>query len=117
LYLFAAGAYFHLIAKMKSSLLHRRYPSRKIGDLKDHSVPSAGFLVVTIRHRARTRGPRTAEYELEIADRDLGECRQILMVDCETKLLTIKGDRAANVLHLIPNTPQSQDEALPFLYG
>src|SRR5438552_2814449 len=33
--LFAAGAYFHLIAKMKPSLLQRLSPSRKIGNLED----------------------------------------------------------------------------------
>src|SRR6267142_2180712 len=55
--LFAARAYFNLIAKMKPSLLQRFNPRRKIGNLEDHPVPAAGLLLATIWHWPGTRSP------------------------------------------------------------
>src|SRR5437762_12481151 len=64
--LFAARAYFHLIAKMKPSVLQRLNPRRKIANMEDHPVPAAGFLLATIWHWPGTRSPGTAENEFEI---------------------------------------------------
>ena len=66
--LFAAGAYFHLIAKMKPGVLQRLSPGRKIRNLEDHPVPPAGLLSATIRHRPGTRSPGTAENQFETPD-------------------------------------------------
>ena len=52
--LFSAWTYFHLIAKMEPCLLQRLNLSRKIGHLKNYTVPAAGLLTAAIRHRART---------------------------------------------------------------
>src|SRR5215471_5616009 len=64
--LFATGAYFHLIAKMKPSDLQRLNPPRKIGNLEDHPVPTAGLLLATIWHWPGTRSPGTAENQFVI---------------------------------------------------
>jgi hypothetical protein len=56
--LFAARAYFHLIAKMKPSLLQRLNPRRKIGNVQDHPVPAPGLLLATIWHWPGNPKPR-----------------------------------------------------------
>jgi hypothetical protein len=43
-------AYFYLIPKMKPTLIQGLDPGMKIGNLEDHAVPAAWFLVATIWH-------------------------------------------------------------------
>ena len=72
---------------------------------------------MTIGHGAGTGSAGAAEDQLEIADRNLCEGRQILLIQFETQLLRIEGNRTTNVFDLIPDAPQSQDEALGFFFG
>ena len=59
--LLAAGTHFHLIAKPEPGLFQCCDMSGKIGNLKDHPVPSPGLLVMTTWHRPGPRGPGTTE--------------------------------------------------------
>ncbi|MGB7634526.1 MAG: hypothetical protein WBL68_12435, partial [Nitrososphaeraceae archaeon] len=60
-----------------------------------------------IGHRSRTRGSGTAENKFKIADRNLTESRQILLVQIETEHLSIERNRALNFFDLISNAPKS----------
>ena len=88
-----------------------RSATRKIGDLQDHAIPAAGLLRLSVRHGARARCSRTAQDELEVAARDLGECRRPLVIQLEAERLGVEIDRAADVLDLVAHAPQAQHEA------
>ena len=108
--LLASRAYFHFIPKMQACLLQFFDPGRKIGYPKNHPVPPSGFLMMTVRHHARTRRSRSAEKNLDVFDRDGRELRQLLMFQLETKLPGIELDGVTHVLDLVPNAVKAQDK-------
>src|SRR5882762_6438971 len=86
----AGRAGFHFIAKMHARVLQRFDHGRKIGDAKNDPVPSARFLTMAVRHRARTRSSRATQKNLQAVDRDGRKLGQLLMLQLETKLLGIE---------------------------
>src|SRR5262249_54998551 len=99
---------------MKSRLLQGLDCCGKIGHLKDDPIPSAGLLATAAGHRARTRGARAAQDQLEIAERDLCKSRQMLSVDLEPESLCIELDRARDILDLVANASPTCDEIADF---
>src|SRR5262249_22407086 len=101
---------------MEASLLHPLNQGGKIGDLKHHPIPTAWCLVMAVWHRARSGGAGTTEYKFEVSDRDLGESRQMLLVQIEAESLRIESNGTAHVRDLISNTPKAHNEAVGFLH-
>src|SRR5262245_23449699 len=59
--LLAAGTDFHLIAKAHCLILEFTNACGQVLHFKDYSVPSAGFLLTTVRRGPRAGRPRTTE--------------------------------------------------------
>src|SRR5206468_11432812 len=87
--LLTAWSRLHFIAEMQSRALQGLDPGRKVRHLENHTIPAARFLRVAIRHRARTRRARATENQFEIAGRNLGKSRQMLLIQLETELLSV----------------------------
>src|SRR5687768_15193942 len=100
----AARSDLHFVAEVQPRFLQRPDLRREVRDLEDYPVPTAGFLSAPIGQRTRSRCPRPAQQDLEIADRDARECRQLLRFQLEAELPGIEGDGAADVLHQVPDT-------------
>src|SRR5438128_1317507 len=96
---------------MQSRIFQRLNPGRKVRHLENHPIPAARLLGVAIRHRARTRRAGATQNQFEIAGRNLGKSRQMLLIQLETKLLSVEVDGPTNVLYLIAHTPQPENEA------
>ena len=64
-----------LVPELNPSLLQCLNPSREVGHLKHNAIPSTRLLLTTIRQGPGTGSPGAAENQLQIVDRDLGECR------------------------------------------
>jgi hypothetical protein len=102
---------FHLVAKAQSGLLLQFSDEAwKISDLQHHPVPAARLLLLSVRHRPRTRRARTAEQDLRAAKRDVPERRQVLVFEREPEVLRVKRHRARHILHLVPHTVDALHE-------
>lgn len=88
--LFSAWTCLDLVSKVESGFLQRLNSRWKIRDVKDHAVPPTRFLMTTIRHRARTRGARAAEQQVEVSKRDAGERWELLMFQFEIEVLDVE---------------------------
>jgi hypothetical protein len=110
--LFAARTDFHLIAEACSSVLEFTDEGRQFLHVKDDTIPPTRLLLAAIGQIPGAGRPRTAEYELKIPDRNLPESGQVLPVQIETKYFGVKGNRALNILDLIPKAPKSFQEWL-----
>ena len=73
--LLAARTDLHLVAKTESTLFQFGDSRSEIGHLKNHAIPSTGFLMIPTWHGARARGSRATENQLKTADGKLGEGR------------------------------------------
>src|SRR5688500_11654548 len=91
----AARPDLHLVAETEARFLQRPDLRREVRDLQHYPIPATGFLLPPIGQRTRSRRPRPAQQDLEIADRDARECRQLLRFQLEAELPGIEGDGAA----------------------
>src|ERR1051325_9432432 len=87
-------------------------PRRYVLGLEKHAVPSAGLLLTAVGHCPGSRGTRTAQDQLEAANRHLAERRRVLHVQIETERLRIKGNRPLNIFDLISHAPEPDDPAV-----
>ena len=76
----------------------------KIRDAKNDAIPSARLLMLAVRHRTRTRCPRAAQQKVQPAERDVGESRELLMLEREPEMLGVERDGTTHVAALISNT-------------
>ena len=97
---------------MNPGLLHGGNTAGKIGDAKNHAVPSTWFLLLPIRHRPRSGCPRAAEQNLRVAERDARERRQLLMFEREAQMSRIERDRMRDVLDLIADAMNGLHESV-----
>ena len=58
----------------------------------------------------REPAPGPLEKQIRVSQRDVGERRQLLMLQCETQTPGVKRHGARDVLHLIPNSVDRFDE-------
>ena len=107
--LLAAGTGFYLVSKANSGFLQRVDGSGEIGHLKHDAIPATRLLRLTVRHRARTRSPRSTERQREIADRNLRESRKVLSTGLEAKLLRIEAYGTIDILDLVADTVQARN--------
>ena len=114
----AAGPDLHCISEGNSRLVEPIDVSGEIVNFQDHPVPPAGRLRPTVRHGTRTRGLWSAEQQLEFAERDRRECRQVLTLYREAKVLAVERDGVADIGDLIPDTvPLGRDTRCAGLIG
>src|SRR5262249_34978729 len=99
----------HRVAKADPTFLELPDAGRQISRLEDDAIPAAGLLVAAVRHRPRTRRAWAAENQLEPAQGNLTERRQVLMGQRESQHGGIEFDRAADVLHLVSDAPRTLD--------
>src|SRR4029453_1684882 len=104
------GTDFHRVAELDACVFQPLNVSGEIGSPKADAVPSARFLGPSIWHRARTRGLRSAEQELQVAERHRRKCRKLLMFQCEAKMLGVERYSATDVLDLIADAMQSESD-------
>src|SRR4029078_2128387 len=103
-----AGPGLHLVAKVHVSALQRLDECGKIGDAKHDPIPSAGCLLLAIRHGPGARRLRPAEQDVRIAQRHVAERRKLLVFEPEAQMGRIERHRAGDVFDLISdavNTP------------
>src|SRR5262245_48746649 len=108
--LLSAWSYLDLISESQPRVLEDRDGSREIFYLQYYTVPSAGLLLASIGHRSRAGRSRAAENQFQISDRDLGECRQVLLIEVEAQMLCIEIDSPAHIPDLIPYTPEPKHQ-------
>ena len=111
--LLAARPRLHVVPKMETGSLQRLDERWKIVDPKHDAVPSAGFLRLTVRHRARSGCSRTAEQNLRIAERNARERRELLVYEHEAEVGRVEGDRSSDVFDLISDAVHAMDEGAP----
>ena len=100
----AAGAGFHLVAKMQSGLLQFSDERREVSDPQNDTVPTAWHLLLSVGQWPRAGRARAAEENLRAAKGNAGERRKLLVLHRESEVLRIEGDGASHVLHLVANT-------------
>jgi len=102
--LFSGRADLHLVAKVEPGLFQRLNLRRKISNVENHAIPSAGFLLVPIGHWAGTRRAWPAEQKLEVSERDCGELGEMLMFELETEACRVKSSGATHILYFTSGT-------------
>ncbi|MEX2273101.1 MAG: hypothetical protein WD690_16640 [Vicinamibacterales bacterium] len=111
--LFAARTRLDVIPKTDVGSLQGLDERWKMVDPKHDTIPSAGFLLVAIRHRPRSRCSWTAEQDPGVAERDAGKCGKLLVFEREAKMCRVERDRASDVLDLIPDAVHALNECVP----
>jgi hypothetical protein len=86
----SAGTGFHLVAKAQAGALECGDTGREIRDFQDDTVPATGLLTLTSRQRPRSGGSGATEQDVRIAQRDIREGRELLMLQLETEMLRVK---------------------------
>jgi hypothetical protein len=81
----AAGTCFHLIANAKSRLLQFGNAAWKFRDLH-HRGPGARLLLLSVRHRPRTRAAGTAQQNLRVTERNVRKRGKLLMFELEPEV-------------------------------
>jgi hypothetical protein len=89
---------------MESGFLQPFDATGKIRDAKNDAIPSARLLTLAVGHRTRTRRSRAAQQKVQLSERDVGEGRELLMLECEPEMLGVERDGTTNVAALISNT-------------
>ena len=110
--LLAARSRLHVVPKMEAGLLQGLDERRKIVDPKHDAVPSAGFLLLAVRHRPRSRRLWAAEQNLRVAERDAGERGKLLVFEREAEMRRVERDRASDVFDLISDAVHALDEGV-----
>src|SRR5262245_8705924 len=108
--LLSAWSYLDLISESQPRVLEDRDASREIFYPQYFSVPSDGPLLASIRHRSIAGRARAGENQFQISDRDLGEWRQLLLIEVEGHMLCIERDSPAHIPDLIPSTPEPKHQ-------
>ena len=78
--LLAAGTGFKVVAETDALVFEFGDARGQVLHVEDDAVPAAGFLVAAVGEGAGAGGAGAAQDELEIADGDLAESRQVLHV-------------------------------------
>src|SRR5262245_11514255 len=89
---------------MKAGLLQGLDAGGKILDPKDHTIPSAGLLLLPVGQWPGSRRLWTAQQHLCVAKRDAGKRRKLLVCEREAEMRGVERDRTGDVLDLIANT-------------
>jgi hypothetical protein len=110
--LLTARTDLHRVAERQSGLFQPVNLCGEIGDLKDDAVPSARLLMASIWHGPGARRLRSAEQQLQIAERDSRECGKLLMFQREAKVLRVELHRAAHVPDLIAHAVHAESATL-----
>jgi hypothetical protein len=110
--LFPARAYLHLIAETEPCLIQDLDHGWQVFHLQDDAVPSAGFLLPSARHRAGARSTWTAQENPQLSERNVGELRQVLMLQLEPEGPGVELDGTSDVANVIPDPVKAFDEAL-----
>jgi hypothetical protein len=92
---------FHLIAESDTSVLQQLNARGEIFDTQDDAIPSTRFLSTTAGHRSRTRRARAAQKNPQWSERDIGECRWLLVFQLKTKVFRIERNRSRDVSDLV----------------
>jgi hypothetical protein len=90
--LLAARTRLHVVSEMEAGAAQRRDERWKVGDSKDDTIPSAGLLLLTVRHRTGSRRLRAAQQNLHVAERGTGERRKLLVFEREAEMLRVELD-------------------------
>jgi len=106
----AARARLHVVPEMQAGILQSPDERRKIRHPKHDTIPSTGLLLLTVRHRPGSRRVWTAEQNLHIAERDVGERRKLLVSEREAEMRRVERDRPGDVFDLISDTVHALDE-------
>src|SRR5512138_1251834 len=92
---------FHLVAESQTVLLELRNDVSQGCYSQNDAIPAARLLACAIGQRARARGSRPAQQQMQRPERHIRKGRQLLMLDLETQLLDVELDRSADVRDLV----------------
>ena len=110
--LLAARPGLHVVPKTEAGLLQGLDERGKIVDPQHDTVPSARFLLLTVRHRPRSGRLWTAEQNVRVAERDVGKRGKLLVFEREAQMCRVERDRASHVSDLISDTVHALDERM-----
>jgi hypothetical protein len=106
----AARPGLHVVAKMEARLFQRLGEPGQIPDPKHDTIPSAGFLLLSVRHRPRSGRLGAAEQNLGIAERDTGERGKLLVFEREAQVCGVERDGAGHIFDLISDAVHALHE-------
>src|SRR3954451_3472547 len=95
--LFAARADLDVVSETQTRLFQLSDARRQVLHLQENAVGSAGLLQTAVGQSAGSGRSRTAQDQLEAANRHLPERRRVLHIQSETERLRIKPDRPLNI--------------------
>ena len=90
--LLAARTLLHRVPKMEAGFLQTVNERWKVDHAKHDPVPSAWFLLLTVRHWPRSRRLRAAEQNLRVAERDACERGKLLVFEREAEVRGVERD-------------------------
>src|SRR5687767_5687498 len=85
---------------------------RQVRDSEHNTIPPARLLRPAVRHRPGSRRLRTAEQDLRVAERDIGERGKLLVFERKAEMGRIERHRASDVCDLISDAVHALNEGM-----
>jgi hypothetical protein len=104
----ATGTLLHLIAKAHPSVSEFSDARREVVHCKHKPVPTVWLLMTAVGHVARTGRPGITEDELEIADGNLPESAQVLLVKAKAQRFGIEVYGSLDIRDLTPDASKPE---------